>query len=283
MMKIYRLDCRGKILQLDTQPIVMGILNVTPDSFSDGGQYLDPSAAVGRALEMVEHGARIIDVGGQSTRPGAQAVSDEEQIKRVVPVIERIFAEADCVISIDTTSSNVANAALEAGAGIINDISACQLDDRMAALAAETDTPVILMHMQGTPSTMQDNPTYLDVIAEVKAFLAERIALAVDAGIKPSQIVVDPGIGFGKTLAHNLLIMKYLEKFHGLDVPVLVGPSRKAFIGKVLAIDEPAERLWGTAAAVARCVAAGVQIIRVHDVKQMYEVAQMAAAIRNGP
>ena len=275
----YQLNCRGCVLSLSSRPVIMGILNVTPDSFSDGGCFVDPDVAVGRALEMIEEGAGIIDIGGESTRPGAVAVSPKEQIARTVPVIERVARQCDIPISIDTTSSEVAAAALDAGAAIINDISALRFDEEMAGLAARTGAPVILMHMQGTPGTMQKTPTYDDVVQDVRQFLGERIVFAEKAGIVRSQIVIDPGIGFGKSLEHNLLLMRHLGEFHDLGAAVLVGPSRKSFIGKVLDEDDPDGRLFGTAATVSCCVAAGVQIIRVHDTKEMTDVARVAYAI----
>jgi len=278
-MKKYQLNCRGKILQLSEKPILMGILNVTTDSFSDGGQFLDPDHATDHALQMHQHGAAIIDIGAESTRPGSIGIDPDEQIKRVTPVIKGLSNQIDVLISIDTTSSKVAQAALDAGAVIINDISALRFDPDMVSLAAQTKTPIILMHMLGAPRDMQIDPKYDDVVKEVKKFLADRIDFAVAAGVERSQIVVDPGIGFGKTIHHNLLLLKHLTEFQQLDVPLLVGASRKSFIGKILEIDDPAERLFGTAATVAQCVMAGAQIIRVHDVKQMHQVAQLTTAI----
>ena len=278
-MQTHQLICPGGALSLSAGPVIMGILNVTPDSFSDGGRFLDPQVAVAQGLRMVQQGAGIIDVGGESTRPGAAAVPPDEQIRRVVPVIQALARETNACISIDTTSSKVATAALAAGAGIINDISALRFDRDMAALAAEKGVPVVLMHMLGEPGTMQGSPTYLDVVREVRDFLAERMAFATAAGIAQEQIVIDPGIGFGKTVEHNLLLMKKLEQFHSLGCALLVGPSRKSFIGKVLGIDDPADRLFGTAAAVARCTAAGAQIIRVHDVAEMSQVIQVTRAM----
>ena len=279
-MKTYQLDCHGRSLQLLDSPLLMGILNVTPDSFSDGGTFLEPAAAIAGALNMIDAGTDIIDIGGESTRPGSEPVSHAEQIKRVVPVIDGLSAQTDIPISIDTTSSTVAAAAIDAGASIINDISALRFDPKMAALAAETSAPVILMHMQGRPDTMQTDPAYANVIQEVKNFLASRIDLAVAAGIDRTQIVIDPGIGFGKTAEHNLLLLKNLKLFADLDVPLLVGPSRKSFIGELLKQKDPAERLWGTAAVVAWCAAEGAHIIRVHDVKQMAQVVRLTNAIR---
>ena len=280
-MKVYQLQCRAGILQIADVPIIMGVLNVTPDSFSDGGEYINADLAVARGLEMVGQGADIIDIGGESTRPGAQAVGADEQIRRVCGVIRQLAAQTDVPISIDTTSSKVAAAALEAGGAIVNDISALRGDEGMAALVAQRCVPVILMHMQGVPGDMQKNPCYVDVVGEVKGFLAERIEFALSTGIKRSSIIVDPGIGFGKTLEHNLLLMGHLSEFGEFDVPVLVGASRKSFIGKILDIEDPAGRVFGTAATVALAVGAGVQMLRVHDVAEMGQVAKVAAAIRD--
>ena len=278
-MSQFQLDCRGTPLPLAREPIIMGILNTTPDSFSDGGLYLDAKQAVKHALQMVADGAGIIDVGGESTRPGSQPIDAPEQIRRVVPVIESLRKHTDTPISIDTTDSTVAAAAIDAGAAIINDISALRHDQDMAPLAAQAQTPVILMHMQGTPTNMQADPKYANVVEQIRQFLAERIEFAVSIGIKRSQIVTDPGIGFGKTLEHNILLVKRLSEFTELDVPILIGPSRKSFIGKVLHLDSPTDRLSGTAACVAWSTIAGAHIIRVHDVKQMVQVVRMTTAI----
>jgi dihydropteroate synthase len=258
----------------------MGIVNVTPDSFSDGGECFEAGAAVERGLAMVQAGAGMIDVGGESTRPGAKPVGADEQIRRVVPVIKSLAGAVDVPISVDTTSSKVAEAAMEAGASVINDVSALRFDGQMGAVAAKWGAGLVLMHMQGVPGDMQFKPSYDNVLDEVKKFLAERIEFAVSQGVDRRSIVVDPGIGFGKTVEHNLLLLRGLERFRELGVPVLVGVSRKAFIGKVLGIDSPVERLWGTAGAVAWCVVAGAQIVRVHDVKEMGQVGQLVAAIK---
>ena len=279
-MNKYQLDCRGKALDLSADPVIMGILNVTPDSFSDGGKFLNPDEAVAQGLKMIAEGAGIIDVGGESTRPGAEPVSDEDQIERVAPVIRALHRQTETPISIDTTSSKVAQAALAAGATIINDISALRFDGQMAELAAREGVPVILMHLQGKPRTMQTNPTYENVVRDVKAFLNKRIDYAVTAGIERSQIVIDPGFGFGKTLEHNLQLFRNISEFLKLNVPLLVGPSKKSFIGKILNITNPSERIFGTAAAVAWCVVGGVHIIRVHDVSEMTQVARTITAIR---
>ena len=219
-MTNYQLNCRGQTLQLSDIPIVMGILNVTPDSFSDGGIFLDPARAVDHALAMAQDGAAIIDIGGESTRPGSKSVDFDEQIKRVIPVITGICKQTTIPVSIDTNHHQVARAALDAGASIINDISALRFDPKMTELAVSAQVPVIIMHMLGTPRNMQVNPTYRDVVAEVKNFLAERLDFAVQAGVQRSQIVVDPGIGFGKKRQHNLLLLKHLDEFLRLRAPL---------------------------------------------------------------
>ena len=257
---------------------VMGVLNVTPDSFSDGGKFLDEEGAVSRGIKMVEDGADIIDIGGESTRPGAKPVGAEEELKRVVPVVEKLAAKIDKPISVDTYKSEVARRALDAGAALVNDISALRMDDDMAPLLAERDAPVILMHMRGTPQNMQENPTYKSVMGEIISFLRERLQLARSKGIKMENILVDPGIGFGKTVQHNLEILRKLVELKSLGCPVVVGTSRKSFIGHTL--DLPVEeRLEGTAATVALSVANGANIVRVHDVKEMVRVVRMTDAI----
>jgi dihydropteroate synthase len=258
--------------------VVMGVLNVTPDSFSDGGQFFDSGRAVERGLQMAADGAAIIDVGGESTRPGSASVSDDEQIERVVPVIKALCKKIDVPISIDTYKLEVAKAALEAGAAMINDITALS-DERMAELAAEHDVPVVLMHMQGTPATMQIEPKYEDVVSEVLQFLLERAKRAEDAGIDRKKIFIDPGIGFGKTLEHNLLLLRDMNKFVVAGYRVLVGTSRKSFIGKLIGREKPSERIFGTAATVALCVAAGISIVRVHDVAEMVDVVKVTNGI----
>lgn len=266
--------------RLDFSPgcLIMGILNITPDSFSDGGQFLDFHAAVEHGLEMASQGAAIIDIGGESTRPGSKPVSPAEQIARVVPVIEALAAGVNVPISIDTYDPEVARAALEAGASIVNDITALA-DERMAELVAEQQVPVVLMHMQGTPATMQVEPRYQDVVTEVRDFLLHRAIKAVSFGIPKERIFIDPGIGFGKLPHHNLLLLKHLDALTATGYRVLVGPSRKAFIGKTTGRDRPAERIFGTAATVALCAAAGVSIVRVHDVREMLDVVKVTRAI----
>ncbi|MGQ9650245.1 MAG: dihydropteroate synthase [Phycisphaerae bacterium] len=278
------LQIRGKPLIPGGGPFVFGVLNVTPDSFSDGGRYVSASEAVEAGVRMAEEGADVIDVGGESTRPGSQPVPADEQIRRTRPVIAELarqFGSDGPFISIDTRLADVARAALEAGANIINDITALRDDQALAPLAASSGAGVILMHMQGTPATMQQCPTYRNVVAEVQEFLAERIVAANRAGIPLERLVVDPGIGFGKTTTHNLKILLHASKFRDLGVPVLIGPSRKRFIGEVLGIPEPIKRLYGTLAAVAACVLAGVECVRVHDVAACRQVVDLCAAIRS--
>jgi dihydropteroate synthase len=258
--------------------VVMGVLNVTPDSFSDGGQFFDSGRAVERGLQMAADGAAIIDVGGESTRPGSASVSDDEQIERVVPVIKALCTKIDVPISIDTYKLEVAKAALEAGAGMINDITALS-DERMAELASKHDVPVVLMHMQGTPATMQIEPKYEDVVSEVLEFFLERAKRAEGFGIAKNMIFIDPGIGFGKTLEHNLLLLRDIDKFVASGYRVLIGTSRKSFIGKLTGKEKPGERIFGTAATVALCAVAGVSIVRVHDVAEMVDVIKVAGAV----
>jgi dihydropteroate synthase len=258
--------------------IVMGILNVTPDSFSDGGQFFDADKAIEHGLKMAAEGAAIIDVGPESTRPGAEPVSLQEQIRRAVPVIEALSKKVKIPISIDTYRAEVAEAALEAGAAMINDVTALS-DERMGELAAEKQVPVVLMHMQGTPATMQIEPKYDDVVGEVLQFLLERAERAEQFGIPKERILIDPGIGFGKTFEHNLLILRNIRKFAETGYRVLVGTSRKSFIGKLTGKENPADRLFGTAATVALCVVAGVSIVRVHDVPEMLDVINATCGI----
>ena len=258
--------------------VVMGVLNVTPDSFSDGGQFFNTGRAIEHGLKMAAEGAAIIDVGAESTRPGSAPVSADEQIKRVIPVIRALCKKVDVPISVDTYKVKVAKAALEAGAGMINDITALS-DERMGALAAEQQVPVVLMHMQGAPATMQIEPKYEDVVSEVLEFLVDRAKRAEGFGIDREKIFIDPGIGFGKTLEHNLLLLRDLRKFVATGYRVLVGTSRKSFIGKLTGKEKPAERIFGTAASVALCVTAGVSIVRVHDVAEMVDVIKVAKAI----
>jgi dihydropteroate synthase len=265
-----RLDFSGGTL-------LMGVLNVTPDSFSDGGRFFDTDKAVEHGLQMAADGAAIIDVGAESTRPGSEPVLASEQTKRVIPVIEALAKKIDVPISIDTHNVEVAKAALQTGAAMINDITALA-DERMGKLAAEYKVPVVLMHMQGTPQTMQIEPKYDDVVGEVLDFLLVQAKKAQGLGIEKSKIFIDPGIGFGKTLEHNLLLLKNIDRFVAAGYRVLVGTSRKSFIGKLTGQENPAERIFGTAATVALCVAAGVSIVRVHDVPEMRDVVRVTNA-----
>jgi dihydropteroate synthase len=266
-----------------SKPLLMGVLNVTPDSFSDGGLHHDRNTAVVRAREMVELGADIIDIGGESTRPGADRVSEEEQLKRVIPVIRQLQQElpAELPISIDTTSTPVAGAALEQGATMINDISAGRDDPGMFSLVAEAGTPYIIMHMQGTPRTMQDNPRYDDVVAEIRSFLLERAAVAEDAGVRQENLVIDPGIGFGKSKRDNLDIIMNLESFIATGYKVLLGASRKRFMGSICDITEYSELVGATCATTTIGVFAGVDIFRVHDIKENRQALDVAWALRS--
>ncbi len=268
----------GGKLDFSAGCIVMGVLNVTPDSFSDGGKFLDTDKAIKHGLKMASDGAAIIDVGPESTRPGAKAVAINEQIRRAVPVIEEIVKKIKVPISIDTYNPKVAEAAMEAGAAMLNDITALS-DDRMAALVAERKVPVVLMHMQGTPRTMQTKPKYKNVVAEVLEFLLQRAEKAQRFGIPKERIFIDPGIGFGKTVEHNILLLKNIDKFVSSGYRVLVGTSRKSFIGKITGRENFAERIFGTAATVALCAAVGASIVRVHDVAEMIDVIKTTNAI----
>ena len=273
------LPCGRFRLTVGGRPLIMGILNVTPDSFSDGGRYLEPAAAQARALAMVAEGADLIDVGGESTRPGAVPVPAGEELRRVLPVIEALAPVLPVPISVDTRKALVARQALAAGASLVNDITALTGDPAMADVVAETGVPVILMHMQGTPDTMQQAPHYADVVEEVTAWLQEAAVAARARGIAETQILIDPGIGFGKRPEHNLQLLRSLDRVAAAGYPVVVGPSRKSVIGAVLG-GGPEDRVWGTAAAVAWAASAGAAILRVHDVGAMAQVVRMTDAIR---
>ena len=268
-------------LDLSRETHVMGVLNVTPDSFSDGGRYFQTDAAVRQGVRMAREGAHIIDVGGESTRPYSEAVSSREEMDRVIPVIQALSREIDQPISIDTTKADVAEAALDAGAAMINDISAFRFDARMAAAAAAAGVPVVLMHMKGTPGDMQKNPVYENLISEVIDFLDEAKGGAVSSGIREDLIILDPGIGFGKSFDDNLKIIRGLSAFSALDSPLLLGSSNKAFIGRILD-REPHERDTGTMAAVAACVLNGARMVRVHNVKMAVETVKVIDAIMRG-
>ena len=273
-----QIKCANYSLDLATKTHLMGILNVTPDSFYDGGKYNSLSQAERKAIEIEEEGADIIDIGGVSTRPGSQAPSVEEEIDRVIPVIKKIIKKVKIPISIDTYRSEVAKKALDLGVSIVNDVTALRGDENMTKVIAEYKVPIILMHMQKDPLTMQENPYYENVIKEISQFLTERIDFAVSRGINEKSILIDPGIGFGKRLEDNLTIMRELKKFHDLDKPIVLGVSRKSFIGAVL--DLPTEkRLLGTAASVTYAIMNGAHILRVHDVSEMAQIIKMTDAI----
>jgi dihydropteroate synthase len=267
-------------LDFSTKTYIMGILNVTPDSFSDGGLYFKESDAIKRALQIAEEGADIIDIGGESTRPGSEPISLEEEIRRTIPVIKALNKEINIPISIDTYKSEVARRALDAGASIVNDISGLRFDPNMADVVSEYKVPVIIMHIKGTPKDMQKNPVYEALIPEIMDYLRESILIANSAGVEDDKIIIDPGIGFGKTFEHNLEIIKNLNEFTLLQKPLLIGPSRKAFIGKILGDAPPEERFEGTAAVVAISIMNGANIVRVHDVKNMVKVVRVADAIK---
>lgn len=274
------LACRTRVFDFTERSYVMGILNVTPDSFSDGGKYLDKTRAVDCGVELAKQGADVIDVGGESTRPDSAPVSLEEEIQRVIPVIKELAYRVNVPISVDTTKAEVAKRALDAGAEIVNDISALRFDASMGKVVSEYKVPVILMHMLGSPRTMQENIHYDSLIDDIYRFLQERISTALDIGIEQDKIVVDPGIGFGKSVEKdNFTILKCLQAFTSLGRPVLVGPSRKAFIGRLLDKDVT-QREEGTAAAVAIAVYNGAHFLRVHDVRSMKMVARVADAVK---
>jgi dihydropteroate synthase len=266
---------------LGPDPVLMGVLNVTPDSFSDGGEVFSKEVAAARAGAMLEEGAEIIDVGGESTRPGSDPVSPEEEARRVIPVVQGILAEhPDTIVSIDTYRSETAGSALETGVRIVNDVTALRGDPRMARVVAEARCPVILMHMLGEPKTMQHDPRYGDVVREVRDFLAERAEHAIAESVEPEKIVVDPGIGFGKTLDHNLALLYHLDELVELGFLVLVGTSRKSFIGRITGVEETRDRVFGTVAANVIAYERGATLFRVHDVQANREALAVAQAIR---
>ena len=274
----FTLRCRSHTLEAGRRTLLMGIVNVTPDSFSDGGQFLDPGQAVEHGRRLAAEGADILDIGGESTRPGAEPVDAATECSRVLPVIEALASEVGIPISIDTSKADVARRALDAGASIVNDVTALRGDAEMAAAVARSEVPVVLMHMQGTPRTMQEDPRYDDLMGEVVGYLRASMAIAADAGVSEDQIIIDPGLGFGKSLAHNLEVLRRLGELRGLGRPILIGPSRKSMIGKVLGLPM-GERAFGTAAAVAMGIARGAHIVRVHEVAAMRQVARMTDAV----
>ncbi len=275
----YKIVCGGRVLDLGLRTHVMGVLNVTPDSFSDGGDFADAKSAVARGRELAAAGADIIDVGGESTRPGAEPLPEEDELRRIIPVIERLAREVAVPISVDTCKPAVAERALKAGASIVNDITGLRSSSDMAKVVADKGAALILMHMQGTPRNMQRNPVYADVVGDILDLLDESIGLALTGGVDREKLLVDPGIGFGKTAEHNLEILDRLDEFRALGRPIAIGTSRKRFIGTVLGVAEPKDRTFGTAATVALAVERGARVVRVHDVAEMVQVARMTDAI----
>ena len=265
-------------LELGKRTLIMGILNCTPDSFSDGGKYFEKDKAISHALFLAHEGADILDIGGESTRPGSIPVSVNEELGRVIPIIDAIISKVNIPISIDTNKSIVAEEALKHGASIINDITGLKGDNLMAEVASKYNVPIVIMHMRDTPRTMQIDPQYSDLIGEITASLLESAEIAQKAGIETNKIILDPGIGFGKSLEHNLLIIKELSKFKDLGYPLMIGVSKKSFITKILGYNT-SERAIGTSASIALSIANGVDIVRVHDVKEMKEAAQIADSI----
>jgi dihydropteroate synthase len=278
----HSLDIRGRRYSLGPAAWLMGIVNVTPDSFSDGGVFFDTDRAVDHALSLACQGADVLDIGGESTRPGSLPIPEEEEIRRVLPVIRKLRPKTGALLSVDTTKSGVARAALDAGADVVNDTSALRADPAMAGVVARSGAAVVLMHMQGTPRTMQEAPRYGDLLGEIRAFLAARMREAGEAGIAAERIVLDPGIGFGKTSAHNLEVLNRLDAFEDLGRPLCVGVSRKAFIGLVLGLP-PGERLEGTIAAAVLGLSRGARILRVHDIGPVARAVRMAEAILAAP
>jgi len=262
-------------------PCLMGVLNVTPDSFSDGGRYLAADDALAQGLTLVREGAAIVDIGGESTRPGSDPVSAEEEVRRVVPVVEALAGRVGVPISVDTMKAEVARRALDAGASFINDVSALRWDDEMVDVIAQAGCPVCLMHMKGEPKTMQDDPTYDDVVDEVLRFLEVRMTFALARGLREDQLMVDPGIGFGKTVEHNLALLRHLDRFTALGRPLILGTSRKRFLGAILGA-EPAARTTGTVATTVIGLLAGAHVFRVHDVRPNFEALRVTLAVLEG-
>ncbi|MFC5050562.1 dihydropteroate synthase [Rubritalea spongiae] len=276
-----RWKTKRRVIDVTDRGLIMGILNVTPDSFSDGGMFVDVDAAVNHAIGMLQDGAEIIDVGGESTRPGAPMVTAEEEIERVIPVIKALRAASDCLISIDTSKAAVAEVAIEAGVDVVNDVTGLKGDVNMAKVCAKSDVGVVVMHMQGTPDTMQDRPEYEDVLRDVRKFFEERYRTLTKLGVNPQCLCFDPGIGFGKTLDHNLQLLNGLSSLVVNNRPLMLGVSRKSMIGKVLGLEEAEDRDTGTVALTAMGRNAGAKIHRVHEVKRNYEAMRMAEAVVN--
>ena len=286
-MLIDKLTCGSQTLEMDRRTLIMGIVNITPDSFSDGGHFYSPEKAIAHGLQLVDEGADILDIGGESTRPYSDPVGEAEEQDRVLPVIENLAKRVPVPISIDTTKASVAREAVSVGATIINDISALRMDPQMATTTAQCHAPLILMHMKGTPKDMQVNPVYDDLIPDIINFLSEAAQKAITAGVDPANIILDPGIGFGKTVAHNLQILNHIDRFKPLGKPILIGPSRKMFIRQLVKqtnekdIDPlSAEVAWGTQAAVAAAAMQGAQIVRVHDVARTRATLAVIDALR---
>lgn len=285
-MPSYTITCGPRTLALGQRTLIMGIVNVTPDSFSDGGRFFSPARAVSQAMQLVEEGADILDIGGESTRPFSDPVGESEEMDRVLPVIEELAHRVAIPISIDTTKAAVARQAVSAGATMINDVSALRSDPEMGVTAARCRVPIVLMHMKGTPKTMQVKPVYDDLVSDIKTFLSDAVDRAVAAGVERSAIILDPGIGFGKTIGHNLQLIRDLDRFHGLAAPLLIGPSRKMFIRQLL--KDPSQKdmdplsmdvARGTQAAVAAAAMKGVHIVRVHDVARTRATLAIVNAI----
>ena len=273
------IPCRTQTLVVGEKTLIMGAINITPDSFSDGGLYLQPERAVDLALDMVAQGVDIIDIGGESTKPGSRGVDAEEELRRIIPVIQGITAQTDTLLSVDTRKARVAREALEAGCQIVNDVTALRFDSEMAQIAARHGAVIVLMHMRGTPETMQRDIHYASLISEIITYLRESIDLAKKAGIDREKIIIDPGIGFGKTVDHNLAIIKHLYQFRILGQPILIGTSRKSFIGKILDLDVD-KREEGTLASVVASILHGAHIVRVHDVRNAVRAARIADAVK---
>ncbi|BAY40861.1 dihydropteroate synthase [Nostoc sp. NIES-2111] len=277
-----KLVIRDRCFDWGQRTYLMGVLNVTPDSFSDGGKFNTTSAALAQAQALVAAGADIIDIGGQSTRPGAEQITLAEEMERVLPIVEVVRSQISVPISVDTTRASVAQASIEAGADIINDISAGTFDSQMLPTVASLGVPIVLMHIRGTPQTMQQFTDYQDLMGEISSFLANQITIATNLGIKPENIMIDPGIGFAKNYEQNLEILRNLHLLRSLNCPILVGASRKSFIGRILNQPNPKDRVWGTAAACCAAIFNGTDILRVHDVQEMRDVCLVADAVFRG-
>ena len=276
---IYKFKTARKEIELGVETLIMGVLNCTPDSFSDGGSYKGTDTMVNRALEMTKQGADLIDIGGESTRPGSEPVNETEELSRVIPVIKKLREKSDILISIDTTKAAVAKAAVEAGADIINDISGFKMDPDMKQVAVETKAGCMLMHMRGTPQTMQQFLEYDDIVKDIISYFEDIIDDLIKSGIDRQCIMIDPGIGFSKDVEQNLILIRQLKDFESLKLPILLGTSRKSFIGHILNKKDPKDRVWGTAASIAIGIANGAHVVRVHDIHEMTDVAKISDAI----